>query len=214
MIALACLLLFAETPLTLTATDDKPPAVSAELGKSLDAKGLRVSVGDDTSMTFWFRTTLPATATAAQVRNGLTYRELTEGSFVGVVSFAKPFTDYRKQEIAAGDYTLRLGVQPDIGDHAGTAPHPDFLILLPLADDATLDPLDGKTLRKLSAKAAGGDHPGVMLLFPQSAKPADAKLVSKPGGVSVLTFTRNLTTDDGPATLGFAVTVRGHSASR
>ena len=213
MIALACLLLFAETTLTLTATDDKPPAFAAELAKSLDAKGLRVSLGDDAAMTFWFRTTLPTTATAAQVRNGLTYRELPEGTLIGVVSFAKPFTDYRKQEIAAGDYTLRLGVQPDIGDHAGTAPHPDFLMLLPLADDTTLDPLDGKTLLKLSAKATGGDHPGVMLLFPQSAKAAEAKLATK-AGVSVLTLTRKVTTDDGPATLGFAVTVRGHSASR
>jgi len=212
MIALACLLLFAETPLTLAATDDKPPALSAELAKSLDAKGLRVSVGDDAAMTFWFRTTLPATATAAQVRNGLTYRELTEGSFVGVVSFAKPFTDYRKQEVAAGDYTMRLGVQPDIGDHAGTAPHPDYLMLLPLADDTTLDPLDGKTLRKLSAKVTGGDHPAVMLLFP--AKAGEAKLVAKSGGVTVLTLSRAVTTDDGPTTLGFAVTVRGHSATR
>ena len=213
MIALACLLLFAETPLTLTVTDDKPPAVSAELAKSLDAKGLRVSLGGDAAMTFWLRTTLPATATAAQLRNGLTYRELPEGSFVGVVTFAKPFTDYRKQEIAAGDYALRLGIQPSIGDHAGTAPHPDFLMLLPLADDTTLDPLDGKTLLKLSAKATGGDHPGVMLLFPHAAKVAEAKLMSKPG-VSVLTFTRKVTTDDGATTLGFAVTVRGHSASR
>ena len=213
MIALACLLLLADTPLTLTATDDKPPALSAELAKSLDAKGLRVSVGDDPAMTFWFRTTLPATATAAQVRNGLTYRELAEGSFVGVVSFAKAFTDYRKQEIPAGDYTLRLGVQPDLGDHAGTSPHPDFLMLLPLADDTSLYPLDGKTLLKLSAKATGGDHPGVMLLYPHPAKVADAKLAAKPG-VSVLTFTRALTADDGPATLGFALVVRGHSATR
>ena len=211
MIALACLLLFAEMPLTLTATDDKPPAVSAELAKSLDAKGLRVSLGDDPAMTFWFRATLPATATAAQVRNGLTYRELTEGSFVGVVSFEKPFTDYRKQEIAAGNYSLRLGMQPDIGDHAGTAPHPDFLMLLPLADDTSLDPLDGKTLLKLSAKTTGGDHPGVMLLFP--TKPGDAKLGTK-SAVDVLTFTRKVTTDDAATTMGFALTVRGHSASR
>ena len=214
MIALACLLLFAEMPLTLAVTDDMPPAVAAELAKSLDAKGLRVTVGDDMAMTFWFRAELPAKATAAQIANGLTYRELPEGSFVGVVSFAKPFTDYRKQEIAAGDYTLRLGSQPAIGDHAGTAPHPDFLMLLPLADDTTFDPLDGKTLLKLSAKVTGGDHPGVMLLFPQSPKPAEAKLVSKAGGVSVLTFTRKLTTDDGPAVLGFALVVRGHSATR
>jgi len=212
MIALACLLLLADTPLTLTATDDKPPAVAAELAKSLDAKGLRVRVGEDAAMTFWFRTTLPATATAAQVRNGLTYRELPEGSFVGVVSFAKPFTDYRKQEIVAGDYTLRLGVQPDIGDHAGTAPHPDFLMLMPLADDTTLDPLDGKTLLKLSAKVTG-DHPGVMLLYPHPAKVAGPRLATKPG-VSLLTLTRALTTDDGPATLGVALVVRGHSATR
>ena len=212
MIALACLLLLADTPLTLTATDDKPPALSAELAKSLDANGLRVSVGDDPAMTFWFRTTLPATATAAQVRNGLTYRELAEGSFVGVVSFARPFTDYRKQEIVAGDYTLRLGVQPDIGDHAGTAPHPDFLMLLPLADDTSLYPLDGKTLLKLSAKVTG-DHPGVMLLYPHPAKVAGPRLATKPG-VSLLTLTRALTTDDGPATLGVALVVRGHSATR
>ncbi len=211
MTTIACLLLLAADPaLTARVTADKPPAF-ADL---LDAKAIRVESGDDTTMTLWLRKAIPTTASAEQIRNGLTYHEVAPGTLVGVVRFAAAFTDFRKQEIPAGDYTLRLGFQPAIGDHVGTAPHPEFLMLSPLADDTTADELEAKALLKLSSKTTGGDHPAVMLLYPQSAKVAAPKIESKPGRVSVLVFARKVESSEGDTTLSFALAVRGWSKTR
>src|SRR5262249_52294034 len=83
----------------------------------------------------WLRKELPAKATENQVKNGLTYRQVPETSLVGVIRLAKNGSDYRKQKIPAGVYTLRLGYQPMDGDHMGTAPHSEFLLVSPAADD-------------------------------------------------------------------------------
>ena len=45
---------------------------------------------------------------------------------VGAVQFPEVWKDYRKQKIKAGVYTLRIGVQPEDGDHMGTAPFNEF----------------------------------------------------------------------------------------
>jgi hypothetical protein len=163
---------------------------------------------------FWLRAELPSTATADQVKNGLTYRELPDGILVGAVRFPAAFVDYRKQTIPAGVYSLRYAVQPDVGDHKDTAPHTEFLLLCPAAKDTTDDPLDAKDLQKLSAAATGGDHPGVMLLFPNRGKPAAAKVTARGGDVRSLDFFRTVDATGGKATLGFAVTISGYSAKR
>ena len=50
------------------------------------------ATGDDSgpSLTLWMRDTLPTAATAEQIKNGLTYREIPEGTLVGVVRFDNP----------------------------------------------------------------------------------------------------------------------------
>ena len=78
-------------------------------------------------MRIWFRAEIPVKATEEQIKNGLTYHEIPEGTLVGALEFPTKFTDFRKQELPAGVYTLRFAVQPDIGDHTGTAPHPGVL---------------------------------------------------------------------------------------
>src|SRR5205814_10522301 len=97
--------------------------------KLLDEQALVVRSGDDVVMTVWFRTEIPVKATEEQVKNGLTYREIPEGTLVGALEFPRTFTDYRKQQLPAGVYTLRSAIHPDIGDHTGTTPHPEFCLL-------------------------------------------------------------------------------------
>ena len=139
---------------------------------------------------------------------------MPEGGLLGAVRFTRPFVDYRKQEIAAGVYTLRFLVQPDVGDHTDTAPHTEFVLLVPAADDTTADPLEPKTLVKLSVKSTGGDHPGVMLLFPHTEKPAAAKLKPQAGGAVSLALYRTIVAGDAKVMLGFALTIHGHSKLR
>src|SRR5207249_6531385 len=116
---------------------------------------------------------LESKATAEEAKAGLKYAHLEETTVVGAVKFPEMWIDYRKQKIKPGVYTLRLGLQPMDGDHQGTAPFNDFLLLAPADKDKTTDALDPKELQALSAKAAGRKHPGVMLLFPNK-KPGDA----------------------------------------
>jgi hypothetical protein len=209
--------LIAADPAGLTAKAeslDSPAELAAPIGQLLDKSAVVVADKDGSPvLTVWFRSVVPAKATAEQVANGLTYREVPEGSLVGVVKFAGPFVDYRKQEIAAGVYTLRFLVQPDVGDHMGTAPHPEFLVLSPADKDTDPEPLEPKALIKLSSASTNGDHPGVMLLFPQPAREAGPKLLEK-DGVKVLAVRRPVEVEGKKTMLGFAFTVAGHSKTR
>src|SRR5262249_3425109 len=78
----------------------------------------------------WWRKELPVKATPVQVKNGLIYRDLEESTLLGAVRFDQQFTDYRKQKVKPGVYTLRLGFQPMDGDHMGTAPQGEFCLLI------------------------------------------------------------------------------------
>jgi len=129
----------------------EPPIKLAEpIRKLLDEQALVVRDGDSVVMTIWFRNVIPVKATEEQVKNGLTYREIPEGTLVGALEFPRTFTDYRKQELPVGVYTLRFAVQPDIGDHTGTTPHPEFCLLCPALEDKSEDLIEKKKLIELS----------------------------------------------------------------
>lgn len=186
-----------------------PEALAEPIRKLLDEEALVTRDGDAELMTVWFRTEIPAKATPEQVKNGLTYREIPEGVLVGAIRFPAKFTDYRKQEIAAGVYTLRFAVQPDIGDHTGTAPHPEFCLMCPAKEDTSTDPIEKKKLIEVSSLVNEGRHPAVLLLWPNNGKDASVKVVSKGEGVYVATIKRAVATEDAKTTLGFAITVAG-----
>ena len=160
-------------------------------------------------MRVWFRTEVPVKASEEQVKNGLTYREIPEGTFVGVLEFPQEFTDFRRQKLAKGTYTLRFAIQPDIGDHTGTTPHPEFCLLCPTAKDKSSDDMAKKDLIELSSEVNEGKHPAVLLMFPNFGKDAGPKVQSKENGVQVVNVRRAVAAGDAKATLGFAITVAG-----
>ena len=187
-----------------------PPAKLAEpIRKLLDDAALVVRNGDTVVMRVWFRSAIPAKATGEQIQNGLTYREIPEGTLVGAIQFPQTFTDFRRQEIPAGVYTLRFAVQPDIGDHTGTAPHPEFCLMCDAAKDRTAEPIEKKDLIAISSEVNEGKHPAVLLLFPNFAKDAGPKLADKGDGVWVVTTRRAVEAGGNKTTLGFAITVAG-----
>jgi len=199
-----------DEPFSAKAESLDPPAALAEpVRAALSKDALVVRAGDAVVMRVWFRDSIPVKATPEQLANGVTYREIPEGALVGAIEFPKAFTDFRKQELAAGVYTLRFAVQPDIGDHTGTAPHPDFCLLSPAAKDKSADPIDKKDLIELSSTVNEGKHPAVLLLFPNFAKDAAPKVQGKGDGVWVATTRRAVAAGEAKATLGFAVTVAG-----
>jgi hypothetical protein len=187
-----------------------PKQLAEPIQKLLAERSIQlIDTKGEVTLEFWFRKNVPAKATEAQVNNGLTYRELTESTILGAVRVAKQVTDFRKQKIKPGVYTLRLGFQPVTGDHMGTAPYSEFCLLSPAVEDKSIDTMESKALQEMSAKTTDG-HPGVMLLFP--AKGADEpKLVDKGEGNWVLQFKQPITAAGKPATLGIALTVVGTS---
>jgi hypothetical protein len=213
----AFFVLFAPAPLfaaepKLTAKVEKvavPDALAEPIRKLLDEQALVVRDGDTEVMTVWFRTEIPAKATEEQVKNGLTYREIPEGVLVGAIRFPAKFTDFRKQEIPAGVYTLRFAIQPDIGDHTGTAPHPEFCLMCQADRDKGAEPIEKKKLIEVSSLVNEGRHPAVLLLWPNNGKDAGVKVVSKGDGVFVATIRRAVAAGELKTTLGFAVTVAG-----
>lgn len=188
----------------------EPPAKLADAVRELlDPQVLVVRDGGTVVMRVWFRTAIPVKANEEQIKNGLTYREIPEGTLVGAIEFPANFTDYRKQTLPAGVYTLRFAVQPDIGDHTGTTPHPEFCLLCSADEDKSAEAVEKKKLIELSSKVNEGRHPAVLLLWPNNGKDATVKVIDKGDGVLVATVKRPVVADGEKATLGFAVTVAG-----
>ncbi len=186
-----------------------PAKLAEPIRKLLDEQALIVRNGDEVIMRVWFRTEIPAKANEEQIKNGISYREIPEGTLVGAIEFPAKFVDYRKQELPAGVYTLRFAVQPDIGDHTGTTPHPEFCLICPADEDKSAEDIEKKKLIELSSKVNEGRHPAVLLLWPNNGKDAGVKILDKGNGVFVATMKRPVTTDGGKTMLGFAVTVAG-----
>jgi len=213
-------LLFA---MPLSAADEAVKVKSEKLPPPAELKGpISELIGDDaiviqdakgnTLSTIWFRKEIPSKATPEQVKNGTTYREIASTTLVGALQLPQKWTDFRKQEIPKGVYTLRLAIQPMDGDHMGTAPHNEFLLLCPADKDVKPDTMELKAAHELSAESHGATHPAVLLLFP-NAKPADApRVVSKGAGIFVLNIKRPINAGGMKSTLGFGMTVAGHTA--
>jgi hypothetical protein len=207
---------FAAPPkLTLaTGLQNLPDELPEAVKKRLSQDAATVSDAAGAVLTVWFSTEFSSTANAEQIKNGLTYREIPEGSLLGVVKLEKQFIDYRKQEIPAGLYTLRLAAQPETGDHKDTAPHTDFALLVPAAIDTSKDSIEVQELVKLSLKATGGDHPGVMLLYPNTGKSEQTELAEEAGGVAVVRTRRPLQANGQQQSFGLSIVVAGFSKMR
>jgi hypothetical protein len=176
-VLLAAPLLAAEPPkLSIKSeTVDPPKTCAAAIRDLLSDRVISVSDSSGPLCTLWLRKEIPI----ATRKGEPTYRSITAGTLVGVIRFARPWSDFRGNEAPAGDYTLRSAVQPESKDHEGTAPYRDFCILVPAADDPKPDVLAFKTLVKMSGKATGGTHPIVMMLVPHPTPPAEPTLLVK-----------------------------------
>lgn len=188
-----------------------PGELQGSIKELLGDEALRVEGKDGPVCTLWLRKEIPSKATAQQIKNGLTYREIPPTTIIGVIELPAKWIDFRKQEIAKGVYTLRLAIQPMDGDHMGTAPHNEFCLLTPAAKDDKPGLLDVKSLTELSSNATGSTHPSVLLLFP-NAKPEDTpKIIDKGNKIWVLNVKRTVVANGEKAALGFGFTVNGHT---
>src|SRR5436189_936757 len=113
MKSLLSFLLFAATAIAATGAFAAGPkiepvgpfadsAASEALKKSLDSKGWRVSLDDGAYGDVWLGS---AVVTGKTDASGAVYTSLAESALVGVITFAKPTTDFRGQSVKPGSYT-------------------------------------------------------------------------------------------------------------
>lgn len=150
-------------PLSEAAPDS---GVSEEIAKTLAPGGVRVMRGSNVYCELWLCKQWSLEAVGAKVES-VNY-PFEPGQLVGVVRFRRKSADFRKQAINKGVYTLRYARQPVDGNHVGTSPTRDFLLVLEAAKDKSPAKLDYKALTKASADSIGTAHPGLLSL----AKPA------------------------------------------
>lgn len=143
---------------------DGPPTegVSPEIGAKLATSGLRVKRGTATLCDIWLCKEWAVSADFKPTTEVLYPFQM--GQLIGVVKFARKGNDFRDQDIGAGLYTLRYAQQPVDGNHVGTSPTKDFLLLTKIAKDTSPDAIDFKKLAKQSAEAAGSSHPALLPL--------------------------------------------------
>jgi len=194
------------------AKTDPPQEIAEPIRKLLNENAAQVlDENGKLVVEIWFRKELTAKATAAEIEKGLTYRKVEQSTLVGVGRFSQAFVDFRKQNVKAGVYTLRLGYQPEDGNHQGTAPYGDFLLLSPAAEDRKPDLMEAKALQEMSTKTIpDGNHPSVMLLVPNTKPEAAAKLFNvKAHSLWVLNWKEDVMVGDKKTTLGIGLTVFG-----
>jgi hypothetical protein len=200
---------------SLKPTENAPPKeVNEAIRKLLQEQSVQMLDGKGNVMCeLWFRKEVPAKATKEQVKNGLTYREVPETTLLAVMKVAEPMTDYRKQTLKAGVYTLRLGYQPQDGDHMGTAPHSEFCVAVPAAHDKDPALLEPKELQSQSLRASGTAHPAVFLLFPGKGAEDKPKVVDKGDGHWAVLVKLGATAAGEKAALDIALVLVGVSSA-
>jgi hypothetical protein len=215
LLALAGAAPAADARLTVKVGKAEPPkGLSESVRKTLSGEAMTVS--DEAGKlvcTVWPAKSLDTKATAEQAKAGLKYSQVEETTLVGAVKFESEWRDYRKQKIKPGVYTLRMATQLMDGDHMGTAPYNEFLLLCPAAEDKAPDLMEVKELYELSGKAAGRKHPAVMLLFPNKGPAESPATQAKPKEHVVLSYRVPATAGGQKAALGFSLVLVGATSA-
>jgi hypothetical protein len=142
-------------------------AVPDAVKKVLAPQGYHVTLDDGSTVDFWPRTQV---STASKGREDATY-SFAPSTLIGVIHFEKGTRDYRGNAISSGTYSLRYELQPSDGNHLGTSPTPDFLLLVPPSNDSEPDTAyTFEELVALSRQVTGKKHPAPLNLVSPEAK--------------------------------------------
>ena len=207
------LLLLLTIPFAVRADSGKVESIGAfaeasasdSLKKALEPKGYRVTLADGKVLCeIWLRSGVASAKNDAQ---GAVYTCLADSALIGVITFPQQATDFRKQAIKAGSYTLRYAVHPQDGNHLGISPIRDFLLLIPITSDQ--DPTTKykfEDLTTLSKKTSGTNHPSPISLVTPDGISNWPSLVEDEYGH--LVFAAKIKTDAG-SELPIAFVVKG-----
>jgi hypothetical protein len=181
--------------------DAKPPIAAA-----VEDKGYRVTLTGAPIAEIWLA------KNAADAKTGSTsavYPQFAKGTFVGVIKFVAEAKDFRGQPIKPGTYTMRYDLLPADGNHMGVAAQPDFVLLVPIGDDA--DPAKAMAepaLLAASRRAAGTSHPATFTLVPADSVKDFPSVYKSDDGFEVFAAKMNIGGRETP----IAIVLKGQAA--
>jgi hypothetical protein len=156
---------------------DKPPpeALGEDIRAKLQGKAIQLLNGTNAVYEFWFVSELPLTIKPASLAKSLD--TVATATLLGAVNVPKQRRDYRDDPLPAGVHTMRLALQPQDGNHLGTAEFNWFAVLVPASLDPKPDAIkDYKSLVAASTKLTVTEHPVVMSLRPATEDGTAPKL--------------------------------------
>ena len=165
---------------TVKVTDKEPPKeLDASIRGKLQTKAIQLLDGDKPVYEFWFSSEIPLKSKPASPDKALD--ALHDTTLLGAVNVGAGQRDYKDNEIAPGVYTMRFGLQPQDGDHLGTAEFPYFAVLIPAASDTQPDGITTfKAMTKASGKDTSSNHPVILSLRPASSDSGDLPKLNEP----------------------------------
>jgi hypothetical protein len=166
--------------LTLKTAEAPPPKeIDPAIQKLLQPKSIQLLEGDQPAFQFWLVNELPLQSKPSSAAKALD--AVKQATLLGVVSVPKAQRDYRDDELAAGVYTMRFALQPQDGNHLGSAEFLYFAVLTPAKLDTKPDGItDYKSLVKASSKETSTDHPVILSLRPASSDKGDSPHLAEP----------------------------------
>jgi hypothetical protein len=180
-------------------------AVPAAVRSALEPKGTRLTLPEGPWCELWLRKSVPDRKNGA---SGALHGELFLSTAVGVIHFLAPAADFRGQAVGPGFYTLRYAVMPTDGSHMGVSEYPDFLLVVPAAEDPDLDAVfKFDDLMASSRKATGTKHPGVFALVRPSGAAFPAATTNDSGYVILQVKAKLRSGGEAP----IALVVKGHA---
>jgi len=155
-----------------------PSALPEAFQKKLDPRGVRLTGADGKAVCDVWLVSEVVLAEKPTGEQRVKVPTLPFGTLIGALQVTGAMTDYRNQPIAAGCYGLRIGWQPDDGNHLGTSDSRDFLVVTAFTHDkdpAPVAKLDD--LVKLSVPASSTEHALVLYV---AAPEGDAPKTGEP----------------------------------
>lgn len=152
-----------------TGEESAPAKIAEPVRGLLSSKPVQLLEGDKPVMQIWFRNDLPLKAKPAGPSKSLD--AIAETTLVGVVAIEQTgIKDYKDNDIPKGVYTARFVMQPQDGDHLGTAEFNTFIALLPSDVDKAPETFTKYTpMVKASGKLTSSGHPAIISLRPVSS---------------------------------------------
>ncbi|MEX2186893.1 MAG: hypothetical protein WD875_08875 [Pirellulales bacterium] len=186
-------------------------ALSEEVAALIDSSGYKVVKGASrTVCELWLCKSWPVKGDF-KATDAVAY-PFSQGQLIGVLRLKNKGGDFRDQEIAKGVYTLRYAQQPVDGNHIGTSPTRDFLLLVAADADKSAKPIELQGLIEHSAAAAESKHPAMLALKKPKGDGAKPTLVhDEAAELWLATIAGKVEVGGKTAALPISIVVVGHA---